>query len=98
MPSEEVAPHPVTVATWPVYSDWVEPGRQIGAAVEEKVILVVRVNIEKSKSEELQGCIYLSVKLFKTFEKFKKVENMTFTKIEYFGVCILKIFDNLLLM
>ena len=48
MPSEEVAPHPVTVATWPVYSDWVEAGRQTGATVEEKVILVVRVNIEKS--------------------------------------------------
>ena len=34
------------------------------------MILVVRVNIEKSKSEELQGCIFLSVKLFKTFDKF----------------------------
>ena len=48
MPSEEVAPHPVTVATCPVYSDWVEPGRQTGATVEEKVIMVARVNIEKS--------------------------------------------------
>ena len=48
MPSEEVAPQPITVATWPVYSDWVEAGRQIGATVDENVTLVVRVNIEKS--------------------------------------------------
>ena len=37
LPSKEVSPHPVTVATWPVYRDWVEAGRQMGATVEEKV-------------------------------------------------------------
>ena len=41
-------PHPVTVATWPVYRDWVEAGRQIGATVVEKVKVVLRNNIETS--------------------------------------------------
>ena len=48
LPPEEVSPHPVTVATWPVYRDWVEAGRQIGAIVEEKVIFEARIRIEKS--------------------------------------------------
>ena len=30
-------PHPVTVAIWPVYRDWTEPGRQMGATEEVKV-------------------------------------------------------------
>ena len=48
MPSEEVAPQPVTVATCPVYSDWVEAGRQTGATVEEKVRGKVKKRMEKS--------------------------------------------------
>ena len=43
-----MSPHPVTVATWPVYRDWVEAGRQIGAIVEEKVRGKVKKRIEKS--------------------------------------------------
>ena len=45
-----VSPHPVTVATWPVYRDWVEAGRQMGATVVEKVRGNVKNNMEKSKS------------------------------------------------
>ena len=48
LPPEEVSPHPVTVATWPVYRDWVEAGRQTGAIVEEKVRGKVKKRIEKS--------------------------------------------------
>ena len=48
LPSEEVSPHPVTVATWPVYRDWVEAGRQTGAATEEKVMGELRIRIETS--------------------------------------------------
>ena len=48
LPPEEVSPHPVNVATWPVYRDWVEAGRQIGATVEEKVKVVLRNSIETS--------------------------------------------------
>ena len=48
LPSEEVSPHPVTVATWPVYRDWVEAGRQSGAIVVEKVRGKVKNRIEKS--------------------------------------------------
>ena len=36
-PDAPVRPHPVTVAVWPVYRDWTEPGRQMGAMVEVKV-------------------------------------------------------------
>ena len=50
LPSAPVSPHPVTVATWPVYRDWVEAGRQIGAIVEEKVRGELRKRMEKSKS------------------------------------------------
>ena len=49
LPPEEVSPHPVTVATWPVYRDWVEPGRQMGDIVEEKVRGKVSINMETSK-------------------------------------------------
>ena len=45
-----MSPHPVTVATWPVYRDWVEAGRQMGATVVEKVRGNVKNNMEKSKS------------------------------------------------
>ena len=48
LPSEEVSPHPVTVATWPVYRDWVEVGRQIGAIVEEKMMVELRNNMPTS--------------------------------------------------
>ena len=48
LPSEEVSPHPVTVATWPVYRDWVEAGRQTGAIVEEKVRCELRKMIATS--------------------------------------------------
>ena len=37
LPPEEVSPHPVTVATSPVYRDWVEAGRQTAAMVEENI-------------------------------------------------------------
>ena len=47
LPSE-VSPHPVTVATWPVYRDWVEAGRQTGAIVEEKVREELRKRMETS--------------------------------------------------
>ncbi len=50
LPPEEVSPHPVTVATWPVYRDWVEAGRQTGPIEEEKVKGVLKNNTEKSKS------------------------------------------------
>ena len=50
LPSAPVSPHPVTVATWPVYRDWVEAGRQTGAMVVEKVRGKVKNNMEKSKS------------------------------------------------
>ena len=52
LPSAPVSPHPVTVATWPVYRDWVEAGRQMGAIVVEveKVRGKVKNNMEKSKS------------------------------------------------
>ena len=50
MPSAPVSPHPVTVATWPVYRDWVEAGRQMAAMVEEKVRGELRDITEKSKS------------------------------------------------
>ena len=46
LPSEEVSPHPVTVATWPVYRDWVEAGRQMIPTVEEKVRGELRNSIE----------------------------------------------------
>ena len=49
LPPEEVSPHPVTVATWPVYRDWVEAGRQMGDIVEEKVRGKVSINMETSK-------------------------------------------------
>ena len=48
LPPEEVSPHPVTVATWPVYRDWVEAGRQTGATEEEKVRRELRNSMEKS--------------------------------------------------
>ena len=48
LPPEEVSPHPVTVATWPVYRDWVEAGKQTGAMVEEKVRGEFRNNTLKS--------------------------------------------------
>ena len=48
LPPEEVSPHPVTVATWPVYRDWVEAGRQTVAIVEEKVRGEPRKRMEKS--------------------------------------------------
>ena len=48
LPPEEVSPHPVTVATWPVYRDWVEQGRQMGAIEEENVRGKLRNSIEKS--------------------------------------------------
>ena len=48
LPPVEVSPHPVTVATWPVYRDWVEAGRQTAAMVEEEVRGELRNNIEKS--------------------------------------------------
>ena len=48
LPSEEVSPHPVTVATWPVYRDWVEAGRHAAAMVEEKVRGELRYKMEKS--------------------------------------------------
>ena len=48
LPSAPVSPQPVTVATWPVYKEATEAGRQIGAALEEKVMGEVRVSIEKS--------------------------------------------------
>ena len=50
LPSAPVSPQPVTVATWPVYMDWVEAGRQTGAMVVEKVRGKVKNNMEKSKS------------------------------------------------
>ena len=43
-----MSPHPVTVATWPVYRDWVEAGRQTGAMVEEKVRGELRKRMAKS--------------------------------------------------
>ena len=46
LPPEEVSPHPVTVATWPVYRDWVEAARQMIPMVEEKVRGVLRNSIE----------------------------------------------------
>ena len=46
LPLDEVSPHPVTVATWPVYRDWVEPGRQTGAIEEEKLKGELRNSIE----------------------------------------------------
>ena len=46
--SAEVSPHPVTVATWPVYRDWVEAGRQTAAMVEEKVRGKLRNKMAKS--------------------------------------------------
>ena len=46
LPSEVVCPHPDTVATWPVYRDWVKAGRQTGAMVEEKVRGKVNVRME----------------------------------------------------
>ena len=49
LPSEEVSPHPVTVATWPVYRDWVEAGRQTGPIVEEKVRGIFKKRMETSK-------------------------------------------------
>ena len=48
LPPEEVSPHPVTVATWPVYRDWVEAGRQTGEMVEEKVRGELRKRMETS--------------------------------------------------
>ena len=48
LPPEEVSPHPVTVATWPVYRDWVEAGRQTGAIVEEKFRGELRNRMAKS--------------------------------------------------
>ena len=48
LPPEEVSPHPVTVATWPVYRDWVEAGRQTAPMVEEKVRGELRNNTLKS--------------------------------------------------
>ena len=48
LPLEEVSPHPVTVATWPVYRDWVEAGRQTGDTVVEKVRGELRKRMEKS--------------------------------------------------
>ena len=41
-----VSPHPVTVATWPVYRDWVEAGRQTGAIEKEKLKGELRNSIE----------------------------------------------------
>ena len=43
-----MSPHPVTVANWPVYRDWVEAGRQSGAMMVEKVRGKVKKRIEKS--------------------------------------------------
>ena len=48
LPSEEVSPHPVTVATWPVYRDWVEAGRQTAPMEEEKVRGELRNRMAKS--------------------------------------------------
>ena len=48
LPSEVVCPHPVTVATWPVYWDCVEAGRQTAAMVEEKDRGELRKRMEKS--------------------------------------------------
>ena len=48
LPPEEVSPHPVTVATWPVYRDWVEAGRHTALMVEEKVRGELRNNTLKS--------------------------------------------------
>ena len=50
LPPEEVSPHPVTVATWPVYRDWVEAGRQTApmAMVEEKSRGELRNKMAKS--------------------------------------------------
>ena len=48
LPSAPVSPQPVTVATWPVYRDWVEAGRQMGAIVVLRG--KVKNNMEKSKS------------------------------------------------
>ena len=48
LPPEEVSPHPVTVATWPVYRDRVEAGRQTGAIEEENVRRELRNRMAKS--------------------------------------------------
>ena len=48
LPPEEVSPHPVTVATWPVYRDWVEAGRQTGVIEEENVRRELRNRMAKS--------------------------------------------------
>ena len=53
LPPEEVSPHPVTVATWPVYRDWVEAGRQTAPMEEEEVRGELRKRMEKSKSADL---------------------------------------------
>ena len=53
LPSAPVSPHPVTVATWPVYRDWVEAGRQTAPIEEEKVRGELRKRMEKSKSADL---------------------------------------------
>ena len=44
-PPEEVVPHPVTVATWPVYRSEVSAGRQTGAICLEKVTGELRVRM-----------------------------------------------------
>ena len=43
-----VSPQPVTVATCPVYSGWVEAGRHTGEAIGEKVRGEERVMMEMS--------------------------------------------------
>ena len=47
-PSEEVSPHPITVAKCPVYREDEEAGRQMGAAAWEKLIGAASVRTEKS--------------------------------------------------
>ena len=47
-PSEEVSPHPITVAKCPVYREDEEAGRQMGAAAWEKLTGAASVRTEKS--------------------------------------------------
>ena len=47
-PSEEVSPHPITVAKSPVYKGDGEAGRQIAAAAWEKLTGAASVRTEKS--------------------------------------------------
>ena len=47
-PSEEVSPHPITVAKSPVYREGGEAGRQMAAAAWEKLTGAASVSTEKS--------------------------------------------------